>query len=522
MKNYDIIIIGSGIQSLSAALILSKAGKKVIVLEGRDQIGGQTSKFEFAPGYQCNLIHDGLKWFDPRILKVLKIHKNNSAIYSPEVLNIALDSNNNHLEFYKDLQKTSMSMSKHSKDDAEVWKDFSIHIHNQTKILEEIYRITPTNLPNTSLKDIWSLKSILKPLSKTGTKGIVDFARIVPMMMPELMDEWFNSAFIRGALSSAGISMINQGPFSAATGLNLLHQHIYSSGVFFNIKFLNGGLVNLAENIAQSSISNGAVIQTESSVKSIIIKNGVCTGVRLANGDELLSNKTLSGLDPTQTFIHLIGANNLDPSMYRQIKNIKYRGCVSRIHYALNTLPKITGVSTNKMNTIFSISPSIEYLERAYDASKYGQISKNPYITFNIPTINDSTFAGEGKHVLSATIQYTPYHLRNTLWTDKIKNDLIENVTNIIEQYIPNFSSSIESSVLFSPIDLEKKLGMTEGSINHGELTLDQFFFMRPTIALSQYDTPFKNLFLCGSSTHPGCGPNGSSGYNAAMEVLKN
>ena len=306
MKNYDIIIIGSGIQSLSAALILSKAGKKVIVLEGRDQIGGQTSKFEFAPGYQCNLIHDGIKWFDPRILKVLKIHKNNSAIYSPEDLNIALDSNNNHLEFYKDLQKTSMSMSKHSKDDAEVWKDFSIHIHNQTKILEEIYRITPTNLPNTSLKDIWSLKSILKPLSKTGTKGIVDFARIVPMMMPELMDEWFNSAFIRGALSSAGISMINQGPFSAATGLNLLHHHIYSSGVFFNIKFLNGGLVNLAENIAQSSISNGAVIQTESSVKSIIIKNGVCTGVRLANGDELLSNKTLSGLDPTQTFNHLI------------------------------------------------------------------------------------------------------------------------------------------------------------------------------------------------------------------------
>ena len=163
MKNYDIIIIGSGIQSLSAALILSKAGKKVIVLEGRDQIGGQTSKFEFAPGYQCNLIHDGIKWFDPRILKVLKIHKNNSAIYSPEVLNIALDSNNNHLEFYKDLQKTSMSMSKHSKDDAEVWKDFSIHIHNQTKILEEIYKITPTNLPNISLKDIWSLKSVLKP-----------------------------------------------------------------------------------------------------------------------------------------------------------------------------------------------------------------------------------------------------------------------------------------------------------------------------------------------------------------------
>ena len=149
-----------------------------------------------------------------------------------------------------------MSMSKHSKDDAEVWKDFSIHIHNQTKILEEIYRITPTNLPNTSLKDIWSLKSILKPLSKTGTKGIVDFARIVPMMMPELMDEWFNSAFIRGALSSAGISMINQGPFSAATGLNLLHQHIYSSGVFFNIKFLNGGLVNLAENIAPVSYTH--------------------------------------------------------------------------------------------------------------------------------------------------------------------------------------------------------------------------------------------------------------------------
>ena len=522
MKNYDIIIIGSGIHSLSSALILSKAGKKVIVLEARNQIGGQVSKIEFAPGYQCNLIHDGIKWFDPRILKVLNIHKNNSIFYSPEVLNIALNRNCNHLEFYKDLQKTTLSISNHSKDDAKVWKDFSKHIHNQTKILEEIYKITPTNLPNISLKDIWSLKSVLKPLSKTGTKGMVDFARIAPMMMPELMDEWFNSSFIRGALSSAGISMINQGPFSAATGLNLLHQHIYSSGIFFNINFTKGGQVSIADTLAQSSQSNGAVIQTESAVKSIIIKNGVCTGVQLENGNELLSEKTLSGLDPTQTFIHLIGSNNLDPTMYRQVKNIKYRGIVSRIHYALNTLPEIAGVPRDKMNTMFSISPSIEYLERAYDASKYGQISKNPYIIFNIPTINDSTFAEKGKHVLSATIQYTPYHLKDSSWTDKTKNSLTENVTKIIEQYIPNFSSCIESSVLFSPIDLEKKLGMTEGSINHGELTLDQFFFMRPTIALSKYGTPFKNLFLCGSSTHPGSGPNGSSGYNAAMEVLRN
>ena len=171
---------------------------------------------------------------------------------------------------------------------------------------------------------------------------------------------------------------------------------------------------------------------------------------------------------------------------------------------------------------MFSISPSIEYLERAYDATKYGQISKNPYIVFNFPSMNDSTFAEKGKHVLSATVQYTPYRLNNSSWNEETRDSLTKNVTNIIKQYIPDFQSCIKTSTLFSPVDFENKLGMTEGSINHGEMTLDQFFFMRPTISLSQYKTPFKNLFLCGSGTHPGCGPNGSSGYNAAVEVLKN
>ena len=522
MKDFDVIIIGSGINSLSSACILSKAGKKVLVLESRNQIGGQTAKIEFAPGFKCNLIHDGINWFDPRVIKALNIEKDSTIFHQPKIARIALDRKNNHLEFHRDIEKTISSISNHSKDDAKVWAKFSKHIHNQTKILKEIYKITPIDLPNFGLKNIWDLKSVLKPLSKTGTTGLVDFARLAPMMMPELMDEWFNSQIIRGAVSSAGISNINQGPFSAATGLNLLHQHIYSSGIFFNINFINGGVENIAKILAKSCESNGAVIRTKSAVKSILINDGNCVGVQLNNGDELLSDKTLSGLDPTQTFIQLIGSNNLDPNFYRQIKNIKYRGSVSRIHYALNKLPEIPGVSTDKMNTMFSISPSIEYLERAYDATKYGQISKNPYIVFNFPSMNDSTFAEKGKHVLSATVQYTPYRLNNSSWNEETRDSLTKNITNIIKQYIPDFQSCIKTSTLFSPVDFENKLGMTEGSINHGEMTLDQFFFMRPTISLSQYKTPFKNLFLCGSGTHPGCGPNGSSGYNAAVEVLKN
>ena len=232
MENYDVIIVGSGINSLVSATVLAQAGKTVLVLESRNQIGGQTGREEFAPGFKCNLINDVIKWIDPRVIKKLNLGFHGLNIFSPELVRITLDRKNKHIRFYRDPDKTAASIAKQSEKDAKVWPDFNKYIDSQSQFLASLYEITPPKLPHVGLKDLWTMRSMLKPLRKNGTSGFVDFIRVAAMMMPELMDEWFESKLVRGAVSTAGITLINQGPFSAATGLNLLHQHVHCCKCF--------------------------------------------------------------------------------------------------------------------------------------------------------------------------------------------------------------------------------------------------------------------------------------------------
>ena len=219
--------------------------------------------------------------------------------------------------------------------------------------------------------------------------------------------------------------------------------------------------------------------------------------------------------------MNLVGPSNLNPNFKTQLNNIRYRGSTARIHFALNKLPEIKGISNEQMKTIFSISPSIKYLERASDSVKYGKIPDNPYIEFFIPSLLNPDFAPKGEHVLSATVQYAPYHLRNSEWSDTVKDQLNINVLNTLEKVIPNIRSVIKYTKIISPLDLENEFGLTEGNLNHGEMTLDQFMFMRPTISSAQYQTPINNLYLCGAGTHPAGGLHGTNGCNAAREILK-
>jgi phytoene dehydrogenase-like protein len=216
-----------------------------------------------------------------------------------------------------------------------------------------------------------------------------------------------------------------------------------------------------------------------------------------------------------------VGPSKLNPSFITQLRNIKYRGSVARIHFALNALPEIKDVTEDQMGTVFSASPSIEYLERTSDSVKYGRLAEDPYVEFSIPSIINPEFAPDGKHVLSATVQYAPYHLRDQVWSSELNEQIKNNVVRVLDNYIPDFSSLIEVTLVLSPKDLEDKFGLTEGNLNHGEMTLDQFFFMRPTMSAAQYKSPIENLYLCGSGTHPGGGLHGTNGFNAAREILK-
>ena len=521
MEHYDIIVIGGGLNSLVSASILGKSGKKVLVLEAKDQVGGMAVTAEFAPKYKCNMLNDTIKWIDPRVMKQLDLVSKGLELVSPDVVRIALDLNGKHIAFHRDPNQTAKSIANHSDKDAKAWQAFTTYIDNLSQFLEKLYELTPPKLPDLGLKEVLSLRSMLKPIKKHGTRGLVDFMRVVPMMMPELMDEWFESELLRGAVSTAGINHITLGPFSAATGYNLLHQHVHANGVFHHAQFVKGGTENLANALLRSAVANGVEVRRNAVVHSINVANAVCSGITLNDEGIIEAKQVISGLDPHNTFINLVGPSELNPTFYTQLRNIKYRGSVARIHFALNGLPEIKGVKEDQMNTVFSISPSIEYLERAADDAKYGRIAEKPYIEFTFPSVSNSDFAPERKHVLSATLQYAPYHLRGQHWSDDLKEQLRNNVLKTLENYIPKISSMIESTNILSPMDLEDKFGLTEGNLNHGEMTLDQFFFMRPTISSAQYKSPIENLYLCGPGTHPGGGLHGANGYNAAYQIIK-
>ena len=362
---------------------------------------------------------------------------------------------------------------------------------------------------------------MLNPIWKHGRRGLIDIIRTIPMMMPELLDEWFESKLLRGSLAASGITNITQGPFSAATVLNFIHHHVHANGKIHNAHFIKGGTHQFAKILSNILKEYGVTIQTNTTVKSINCKDDICSGITTSNDQTYNGKIILSGLDPTNTFFKLVGRKNISPTFKTQLNNIKYRGSTARLHFALKKCPNIPGISIDQHDTIFSINPSEEYLEHSYDDIKYGRISKNPYIEFSIPSLIHPNYAPNGKHVLSCTIQYIPYNLKNQNWNDKLKNEIINNVTNIIGKYIPNFSDLIINSKITTPKDLEKSLGLTEGNLNQGEMTLDQFFFMRPTISTSQYKTPFNNLYLCGCCTHPGGGLHGSNAVNAIREIIK-
>ncbi|MBH49940.1 MAG: hypothetical protein CMG69_04215 [Candidatus Marinimicrobia bacterium] len=522
MSRLDVIVIGSGVNSLVTASLLAKAGKDVLVIEARDQIGGLASTQEFVTGFKCNMINDAVKWIDPRVMDNLNLNAYGLKLLQPDIVRIALGENKNHIIFHRDTKKTAASIEKQSENDAKVWSDFVNYINNISQFLEKLYTLTPPNLPKVDLKDALNMRSLLGPLWSYGTRGLVDLIRLAPMMMPELTDEWFENELLRAAVSTAGIHHLSFGPFAAGTGYNLLHQHLHSNGVFHQTQFVNGGSINLANSLKTSAESHGAVIRNGTPVQSINVKNGICSGITIGADEIIEAAQVVSGLDPKNTFHNLVGSSSLNPKFNTQLNNIRYRGSAARIHFALNDLPELPSIPEKHMGTVFSIAPSIEYLEKAADSVKYGLLPENPYIEFTVPSVVNPDFAPEGKHVLSATIQSAPYHLRDKNWDDGLKDQLKKNIINVLEEYIPGFSSKIEYTSLLTPVDIESQFGLTEGNLNHGEMTLDQFMFMRPTISAAQYKTPIKNLYICGPGTHPGGGLHGTSGFNAAREVLKN
>ena len=522
---YDAIIIGGGHNGLVAAAYLAKAGRKVLVLEQRAVLGGAAATEEVLPGFRFNTGAHDAGLFRQEIIDELALEKHGLSFISSPVAAFTprLQADAPPLILWNDLKKTAETLSAISEKDAESFPRYIEHIRTMTAMLDEIILRTPPNLFENRFADLtpW-LKSGLK-FKRMGKQDMMAFLRVLPMSAWQFLDEWFESERLKGLLGSTSIFGSLQGPMAAGTAFMLFYQHLgaQNSGLASS-RQIKGGIGQLSDALAAVVRAQGGEIHTETPVQKIVFENGVATGVQLQDGEIISSKIVISNADPKRTFFELVGARHLGPEFNRKVRAIKMKGSTAKLNLALSALPEFVNAPSGQehLQGHIVICPSLEYLERAYDDAKYGRFSEQPLLDITIPSLLDPSLAPEGKHVMSITMRYAPFVSKKAdceHYGNHVRNKIIDTLAD----YAPNLRDCIEHSQVLTAIDWQQEYGMTEGSILHGQMGLDQLLFMRPIPGFGQYHTPIENLYLCGAGTHPGGGVTGAPGRNAAKEILK-
>ncbi|MBE0669624.1 MAG: NAD(P)/FAD-dependent oxidoreductase [Anaerolineales bacterium] len=497
INQYDTIIIGAGHNGLVAAAYLAKQGKKVLVLERRAIVGGSVVTESFGEGFTVDSVFAGGS-LRPDIVKDLKLPLPKSASTSPTAplsakpAFISLQPDGNHLTI------DAESIKRISEKDAARFPEFVRFMDKAASILDTAYATIMPRLPmNFGIREGYGLLELGLELRLAGRKDMLNFIRALPMTAQELLDEYFESDVVKAAIASVGIHGFTLGPMGAGTGYTLIHNWMNRGG----LSHVNVGKAGeITQALANAVKSFGGEIRTEIEVKSIKVESQIAKGVILANGEEISANQILSSADPKHTLLQLVGAQDLPPEFVWHTQSIKMRGSVAKIHL-------LTDGKHGIPEGTLAVAPSIKYLERAYDAAKYGEISEKPYL--------EVTTSG---NVVSIHFQFAPYALKKSSW--QIEGLKVEKLAiDTLAAYFPNLKSSIVNRKLISPLDLEQTYGLTEGDLNHGQLMLDQFLFMRPIPGWSNHKTPIDNLYLCGSGVHGGGGVSGAAGRNAAKSL---
>lgn len=514
--HYDCIIIGAGHNGLVTAAYLAKAGKKVLVLERRASVGGAavTESFADAPAFKFSALAENARLL-PQIARDLNV--NVEYIHS-DVEIFAPQPNGDALTLWRDMKRSAQDIARFSKKDAECYPPFVAQVNGLSSVLSALMTVIPPNLPNPSRADLFELAKLANPTRKLGTKNLHDLMRVLPMSMSDWLDEWFESDALRGILAARAVTGITWGPRAAGTAYTFLYS--YAGGPAAQVQ---GGIGALTQRLADAAKTFGAEIRAYADVTNIITKDDAAVGVALKTGEEIFAPAILSNADPRTTFLKLLDPQILDAYFLAEVQTIKYRGSCARAHFALDALPEFSALRAGDVNLLrghIQIAPSLDYVERAYDDAKYGDISRAPYLDVTIPTLNDSSLAPQGKHVLSVYMQYAPYHLKKGTYAEQ-RERLGNVVLDTLAPYAPNLKSIIRAKQIITPLDLEETYGLAEGNPNHGEMTLDQFLHNRPVAGYAQYRAPVRGLYLCGAGTHPGGGVTGANGCNAARVVLK-
>jgi phytoene dehydrogenase-like protein len=520
---YDVIVIGGGHNGLTNAAYLARAGKKVLVLERRHVLGGAAVTEEVFPGFKFSVCSYVVSLLRPEIIRDLDLPRHGLEILPLDGTFTPMP-NGDYLWRVNDHGKTRREIARHSKLDAEAYEEFGKAMQAMCRFVKPILSMVPPDPSTLNPRELMKLLFLGKRFQGLTSEDKYNQVQLMTMSAIDFLDQWFETDVLKATMSASGIIGTFLGVRSPGTAYVLLHHYMGEiDGAFRSWGFSRGGTGAISNAIADAAREAGAEIRTQAPIAKIIVKNNHAQGVVLQNGDEIYGDVVSSSVDPRLTFIKFIDEKLLPAEFLEDVRRYKFRGSSGKVNIALDALPDfkcLPGPGAHLRGAI-SISPSVEYMERAYDDAKYGNYSRRPYIDMVIPSLTDPSVAPPGKHVMSCFVQYAPYKLRPGLNWDDQREAFGNNVIDTISEYAPNLKSIIINKQVLTPLDLEREFGLSEGNIFQGELSLEQLFFLRPVPGYAQFRTPIKNLYMCGSATHPGGGIMGAPGRLAALEILK-
>lgn len=523
-KSYDIIIAGGGHNGLVAAAYLARAGKKVLVCEARALVGGCAVTEEVWPGYRVSTASYLVSLMQQKVVEDLELPKHGYLVDAKDPAFFSAFPDGRHLFMWQDRAKTLAEIAKFSKKDAERYPAYEEYLEGLARVIEELLLVTPPDFPPHGISgklEYLKLGAKFRKLSKPEMLGLV---KVFTASAADFLDEWFESEQLKVTLATDGVIGANGGPRSPGTAYILLHHCMGGVNGHRGLwGFVRGGMGAVSESIASSARAAGAEIRVNAPVQKIVVKGNKVRGVVLASGEEIAAKAVASGIDPKRTFLHLMDRADLPEDFVAAFEKYRCEGTSCKINLGLTGLPDFKafpGAPGPQHRATMHICPSVDYIERAWDDAKYGRPSERPLIEMTVPTMYDPTLAPAGRHIMGIFLQYAPYTLKGATW-DEEREKFADRVIDIIAEYAPNIKSVIEHRQVLTPLDLERRFGLTGGNIFHGEMGVDQMFFFRPLAGWARYRTPVKHLFICGSGGHPGGGVMGAPGHNAAREMLK-
>ncbi len=505
---YDAIVVGAGHNGLVCSALLAKAGKKVLVLEANDQVGGAAVTREFADGYSVSACAHLLYQLQPEVRKELDL---SPSLAGADMATIALAEDGRHLRL------TAGAVDGVAEDDAVQYRRFRKRMTRFADLLRKYLNKAPPRLGTRNLSDLFTLGQLGFDIRRLGKEEMQEFLRLIGMNIHDEVTERFENPLLRGAISLDAVLGTHLGPRSPNTIVTYLYRLAGNHGRFAAVP---GGMGSVSEELAHAARCKGVTIRTGMPVKRIVVGNGRITGVETESGETFSSYMVISNADPKRTIMKLVGARHVEAGFARRVHHLRARGNAAKLHLALDGLPAISGLDKRDLGQRLVIAGDEHYVERAFNPAKYGEYSAEPVVEMTFPSFRDESLAPTGKHVMSAVVQYAPYSLKEG-WADATKEAFRDTVIATIARYAPDIEQRITASELLTPADIEDEFHITGGHWHHGELTLDQFLFVRPVCGAAQYRMPIDGLWLCGAGAHPGGGVSGAAGRNAARSILR-